>query len=595
MITTRVFSRVKRPLFVASCAAFQVAAYAQVPPVQDPAQLIIEQQRRQAQERQLEQPPASVTVPQAPEMTLDIPPGTPVDEIVESGPTFRVEQIVLQSVDGKSLALPSGVSHDKLDAIVSLFAHHELGTHRINVLLKRLSDTFVDAGYLTTRALLGQQNLASGTLTITIQIGRVGGFTVNGKPIRHLNPGDTSAGGGWLTDVGYSNAFPISPGDPLRLPDIDQGVAQINRLRRNQAAVQILPGQNAGDSVIAINNKPGDRLYFNLGIDNYGSSATGATRYRAGVEADNLLGLQESFNVTFLDSQDSNALVGSFAVPFGRNTFSYTIADSEYQQLIGTTALLYGRTLSHIFGWNYLVERSAADIVSVDTTLSWRRTDRTINGADLDPQRVAVLRVGGNWLHKFVMNDAQGNFTVNGGVSQGLPWFGANHDEHGIARDAAHSQFTKLDATATVTLPLPKLRGAVLVYRGVLGGQYTNTALFGSEQLYLGGMDTIRGFRSGEIAGDRGFYARNELAWINVPTWKDARIEPYVFFDAGKASLVGASGFPTLAGIGAGLRAQWQWRKQSWSGEMLVGRALTQPAALGSKATLVLGTLNWFY
>ncbi|WP_375167763.1 ShlB/FhaC/HecB family hemolysin secretion/activation protein [Burkholderia pyrrocinia] len=26
-------------------------------------------------------------------------------------------------------------------------------------------------------------------------------------------------------------------------------------------------------------------------------------------------------------------------------------------------------------------------------------------------------------------------------------------------------------------------------------------------------MDTIRGFRSGEIAGDCGFYSRNELAY----------------------------------------------------------------------------------
>ncbi|MCA8380669.1 ShlB/FhaC/HecB family hemolysin secretion/activation protein [Burkholderia cenocepacia] len=575
-------------------------AYAQtappaVRPVQDPAQLIIEQQREQARQRQLEQPPPSVTVPPPADTTLDVPPGTPVDAIVESGPTFRVGQILLQSADGKPFESPGGVSRTKLDSIIGAFANHELGSHRINVLLKRLTDTFVSAGYVTTRALLGKQNLSSGTLTVTIQVGHVSAFVVNGQPIHRLKPGEASAGGGWFTDVGYANAFPVSPGDPLRLPDIDQGVAQINRLRRNQAAVQILPGQNAGDSIVAIDNKPGDRLYFNLGVDNYGSSATGVTRYRAGVEANNLLGLQESVSVNFLDSQDSNALVGSFAVPFGRSTFSYTIADSEYQQLIGSTALLYGRTLSHIFGWNYLVGRTVSDITSIDTTLSWRRTDRTINGADLDPQRVAVLRIGGNWLHKFVMNDAQGNFTVNGGVSQGLPWFGANHDEHGIARDAAHSQFTKLDATATVTLPLPRLNGAVLVYRGVLGGQYTNTALYGSEQLYLGGMDTIRGFRSGEIAGDRGLYARTEFAWVNVPMWKEGRIEPYVFLDAGKTSLIGASGFPTLASIGAGLRAQWQWRKQSLSGEVLVGRALTQPAALGNKATLVLGTLNWFY
>ncbi|WP_446904370.1 ShlB/FhaC/HecB family hemolysin secretion/activation protein [Burkholderia sp. YIM B11467] len=596
----RAFPRLKLPLLVASLAAFHVPVHAQTPPpagrpVQDPAQLIIEQQREQARQRQLDQPPASITVAPTSETTLDIPPDTPVNAIAESGPTFAVKQITLQAPDGRAFEPPGGVSGKRLEAVVAPFVGQDLGSHRINVLLKRITDVFVERGFVTTRALLGPQNLATGTLKITIQVGVIESFTINGKAIHRLKPGESAAGGGWFTDAGYENAFPTTSGDPLRLSDIDQGVAQINRLRRNQATVQILPGQNPGESIVDIGNKSGDRLYYTLGVDNYGSSATGVTRYRAGVEADNLLGLQESLSVNFLDSLDSNAIVGSFAVPFGRHTFSYTISDSEYQQLIGTTALEYGRTLSHIFGWNYLVGRSVSDITSVDTTLSWRRTDREVNGIDLDPQRVAVLRVGGNWLHKFVMNDAQGNFTANGGVSQGLPWFGANHDSHGITRDEAHSQFTKVDATAAFTLPLPKVGRALLAYRGVLSGQYTNVALFGSEQLYLGGMDTVRGFRSGEIAGDRGFYSRNELAWVNAPAWKDGRIEPYVFFDAGKASLVATSGFPTLAGAGAGVRAQWQWHKQFLSGEVLVGRALTQPAALGAKATLVLATLNWNY
>ncbi|WP_311681177.1 ShlB/FhaC/HecB family hemolysin secretion/activation protein [Paraburkholderia tropica] len=120
-------------------------------------------------------------------------------------------------------------------------------------------------------------------------------------------------------------------------------------------------------------------------------------------------------------------------------------------------------------------------------------------------------------------------------------------------------------------------------------------ALYGSDQLYLGGMDTIRGFRSGDIAGDRGIYSRNELAWVNVPVWHDGRVEPYVFLDAGKASLVAVPGFPTLAGIGAGLRVQWQWRHQQFSGEGLIGRQLARPAAIGPRATLALGTVNWSF
>ncbi len=553
-------------------------------PIQDPAQQIIDQQRAQAAQRALSQPPASIAVPADTGQTLDIPLDTPIDQIAETGPTFRINRI---EVTGNTVLKPS-----KLETIVTPFSGHELGSHRLNVLLKRLTDAFVKAGFVTTRAYLGPQNLESGTLKITVQVGRVEKYTINGKPFHRLKKDEASAGGGLFTDAGTEWAFPAAPRDALNLADLDQGVAQINRLRRNQAEVQILPGQSPGDSIVAINNQPGDRLYYSFGVDNYGSEATGATRYRAGVEADNVIGLQESLSLNFVDSLDSNALVGSLAVPFGRNTFSYTFSDSEYQQLIGTTALEYGRTLSHILGWNYTLDRTLAGTTNIDATLSWRRTDRQVNDIDLDPQHIAVLRVGGNWLRKFVLNDAAGNVTLDAGVSQGLPWLEADHDADGIARSDAHSQFTKLDATANFTLPLPKLGSAAFAYRGVLGGQYVNVALYGAEQLYLGGMDTIRGFRSGEIVGDRGFYSRNEIAWVNMPAWHDARIEPYLFLDAGKASLVAVSGFPTLAGAGAGLRAQWQWHQWIVSGELTVGRALTQPASLGSRATLVLATAN---
>jgi hemolysin activation/secretion protein len=569
------------------------AAARAVQPVQDPALQLLDEQKRQERQRQLNEPPPSISVaPTAPEQVLDIPLDTPVPQIVETGPVFPVSRIELKGPDGTPLE-STAVSQATLDAIVVPFAHQDLGSHRVNVLLKRLTDAYVAAGYVTTRALLGPQNLASGTLVITIQIGHVGAFTVNGQPIRHLQPGESAAGGGWITDAGYENAFPLAPGDALRLEDLDQGVSQINRMRRNQAEVQILPGQSAGQSIVAIRNPPADRLYYNLGVDNYGSKATGVTRYRAGVEANNVIGLQESLSLNFIDSLESNAIVGSFAIPFGRHTFSYTFSDSEYQQLAGTTAVIYGRTLGHIFGWNYGVKRTPADLVNLDATLSWRRTDRTVNGFDLNPQHIAVLRVGGNWLHKFAMNNAQGNVTLDAGVSQGLSAFEADHNAPGISRFDAHGQFTKLDATATFTVPLPRVANADLAWRGRIGGQYANVALFGSEQLFLGGMDTIRGFRAGQIAGDRGLCSRNEIAWVNVPAWHDARIEPYVFLDAGKASLVAIGGFPSLVGTGAGARAQWQWSKQILTGELTIGRALTQPAALGPKATLVLATANW--
>ncbi|MFP6560601.1 ShlB/FhaC/HecB family hemolysin secretion/activation protein [Paraburkholderia sp. B3] len=584
-----------------AATAMVVNAYAQTPPpvaprpVQDPAQQLIDQQREADRQRQLALPPAQVSVaPQGGDSTLNIPLDTPVDQIAEPGPTFRVTHIVLVGPNGTPLA-KTAVPEATLDALIAPFTGQQMGTRRINVLLRRLTDAYVSAGYATTRAMFSPQNIGSGTLAVTVLVGRIEAFTVNGKPVHRLATNEPSAGGGWLTDEGYQSAFPSSPGDPLRLSDIDQGVAQINRLQRNQARVQILPGQSVGDSVVDVRNQPGDSVYGTLGVDNYGAESTGVTRYRAGLELDNLIGLQEMLSLNYIDSIESNALVGSFAIPWGRHTFSYTLSDSEYQQVIGTSGLEYGRTLSHIFEWNYQLGRTSSDLTALDATLSWRRTDREINDIDLDPQHIAVLRLGGNWLHRFVLNDAPGNVTLDAGISQGLPWFEADHDAPDIPSDYAHSQFTKLDATGTFAIPLPKLGHAALVYRGTVGGQFTNVALYGTEQLYLGGMDTIRGFRSGDLAGDRGFYSRNELAWVNVPVWHDGRVEPYVFLDAGKANLIATPGFPTLVGVGAGLRVQWQWRSQQFSGEGLVGRQLCRPASIGPRATLALGTFNWSF
>lgn len=139
-------------------------------------------------------------------------------------------------------------------------------------------------------------------------------------------------------------------------------------------------------------------------------------------------------------------------------------------------------------------------------------------------------------------------------------------------------------------VPLPRLVTAALVYRGRLAPQCMNFDLYDSEQLYLGDMDTVCGLRSGYIAGDRGLYARNELAWVDTPERKDGRIEPmcsptwedaslrHRAFRGWSAPVQGARGMVVEQ---AGAVRQ-----------LLVGQALAQPAALGPKATLVLGTRN---
>ncbi|AKM32694.1 peptide transporter [Pandoraea faecigallinarum] len=558
-----------------------------ITPQQDPAQRLLDEQRNRALQRELDQQPAQIEVaPSAVSQVPDLPADADVESLPDPEPTFRIDHIVFKG--------DTVLRQSHLDRIVEPFLHRQLGRRRIDLLLRRLTEAFVAHGLITTRAYLATpQNLSSGTLAITVVAGRIGGFTLNGGALRPSGEGKPGDGGGLLTDAGTVWAFPASVGDVLDLPALEQGVDQINRLRRNQAQIQILPGQAAGESVVAIRNPFGSRLNYNVGIDNYGSTTTGRWRTRASIEAGNVIGLQESLSLAYTGTRDSNALVVSAAVPYGWQTFSYTAALSEYQQIIGGTALLYGRTLSQIFGWNTVLTRSSSGRVSLDATLTKLSTERDVNDIPLSPQDLTILRVGVSGLWRFARNGQPGALTASLGISQGLPWLDATRDFDGIQKQDAHAQFTKLDASATVQMPLARLGPTYWTWRTTLTGQYSGVALFGNAQIFLGGTDSVRGFLQGGIAGDSGFYVRNEAVWTNAPLWQGLRWEPYLFLDGGKAHLVAEAGWPALVGAGVGARAQWQFRGQTFSGELMAGRALVQPSSLGPKGSVVLVTFNW--
>ncbi|NKA93512.1 ShlB/FhaC/HecB family hemolysin secretion/activation protein [Ralstonia solanacearum] len=572
-----------KPLALAALL-LAATAHAQTPPLEDPAQRALRERQEAERRREATQPAPQIQVPPS------VPDTATVESVVESGTTFDIHRIELS---GNTVLDAATV-----EQITQPFVNRALGTNRINLLLRRLTEAFVARGFVTTRAYLPPQNLKDGVLTVAVVPGKVESLQINGKTVKTSVPNQPTASspqaGGWVTDAGTVWSMP-TVGETLKLTDLEQGVDQINRLRRNQAEVQILPGQSPGGSVIALANQPGDRFRFNLGTDNYGSRATGITRLRAGIDADNALGFQEALSVSYIGTTDTNAAIASAAVPFGYNTFSYTGSISEYNNLIGDTALVYGRSQAHTFGWNRVIERDQAGRTAFDLTLTHRRSDREVNNLLLDPQNLSVLRFAINGLRKFTVGDQGSYATWETGLSRGMRTLDASRDAPDITREEAHSQFWKLDGNASTQLPLPSVGKTALAYRGQVQAQWSNVALFGSEQIFAGGMSTVRGFREGIISGDRGLTLRNEVVWANAPAVAGVRIEPYVFLDGGQTQLVATQHWQYLAGTGVGVRLSTTLGKSAFTSELLVGRALVQPAELGSKPTVLLATLNWTY
>ncbi len=226
--------RLLSPIVAVIAALFCIVASAQNAPIRDEGVQLLEQERaREREERLLQAPPKEQGV-----QALPAPDTANPDEVADDEPMFTIERIALK---GNTL-----LRERQVRKLIAPFIGKRLGVNRINLLLRRLTRAYVEAGYVTTRVYVGRQNLASGVLEVTVVEGRIEDIRVNGaKP---------------ASERGLKLAFPTWRGQTLRLQDLEQGIDQINRLPSNNAELQIAPGAAPGGSIVNINNEPQHRL-----------------------------------------------------------------------------------------------------------------------------------------------------------------------------------------------------------------------------------------------------------------------------------------------------------------------------------------------
>ena len=546
-------ARMRKLLGLALALGLNVAALAQTPPP-DPADRLLQESRDRERLDRLQQESPEIAAPAAEAAAIDrdIDP----ESVADPEPTFPIGTIVLT---GNTVLAP-----EQGDAILHPFIGKRLGVNRINLLLRRLTQAFIDAGYITTRAYVGSQNLASGTLELTVMPGRIEKLRYNGRDLPR----------GALNEPGTRLALPFRQSEVLNLADLEQGVDQLNRLRRNRAEMKVLPGESAGGSIVDIDNSQGDRFFYTLGADNQGSRVTGQMRTRATVEANDLLGLQESLSLAFVGSLDTNALLFGASLPWGYNTASYAYSYSEFQNLIGDSALLFGTSRGHTLAFNRVVARSHEGKAAVDLSLALREARRDINNFELTPQKLAVLRLAYNQLRRFRAGAIPGYWTADLGVSAGLRVLGATRDPADLPPEAARAQFNKLDASVALGLQPT----AALGYRASVSGQWSRNPLYSSEQIFIGGANTVRGFAESALAGDRGWFSRHELAYAWTPDviGERVRLEPFFFADAGRVQLLADGHWRSLAGAGLGARMAWRGA----TAEVALAQPLTWPEGL---------------
>lgn len=458
-----------------------------------------------------------------PGLAIDI---TPVDPVEAEAFCVPIKNI---NVEGITL-LPDAT----VNATLAHYAKDCMGPQGVDQLLQALTDLYLESGYITSRAYIPEQDVGSGTLTLVVVEGFVEAVAishvVNGTP-RDAVPASRIA-----------NALGLKAGDPLELRRLEQGLDQISHPVSAQTTLDIQPGTQIGGSVLVLGIADDDLGRGDLSLLTSAQDGETTPRLSFNFAADNVLQINDIWNISFSGTEASNALTGRIALPLHRATVDVNFGFSEQLSLISPTVELLEQTPSVGLGITWLLERNATSKTRLSFGHQREKTFRYANGVSLTPAEVRLTRLG---FERDILGN--GKFTGLGVTfSRGVALGG---DGYGIF-EASVRHFRGFENGGQLYLSA--------------GMQAATAELPGTHRIYIGGTGQVRGFEAASFGGDHGMTLSAEYSWDKLftprseaPAMMDfAGMRPYVFADAGKVRQIHGTD-AGMVSLGGGLRGDF--------------------------------------
>lgn len=492
-----------------------------------------------------------------------------ISKPAEMGKCFQIRKIVLDGANS--------LSSKEKKKLVSDFQGKCLNSADINNILKTVTNFYVDKGMITTRAYLPQQNIGSGTLIIKIFEGLVESFDL-------IEPED---------NIGFEEqtAFPGIAGDLLNLRDLEQGLEQMNRLKSNNATMQLLPGSKPGFSNVIINNTPSLRIHGNIGYNNDGSESTGKEQVKLGIQMDDLLGVNDFISVgtnTSLNepTQKYSRSYDTFiSIPYGYNTFSFSHTSFKYKNTIDGRVRSFetsGISNTDYFSIDRVLSRGKRDKFGGTISLTLKESKNYIEDAKIEAssRKLSVFKIGFNITKYF----SGSSLSAGAYYYKGLKFADALEDRDSPP-DSSKAQFQKGTFNMSLSTSFPSKK---VFYQSSISLQYSDDRLYGSEQFSVGGQYSVRGFHQYGVSSDSGIYWRNE---VNLPLFNN-HWTPYVALDIGHAykSYLEQYSYGTLAGGAVGIKASYNYLRAG----LIASLPLRYPSKLTPEPLTVLFNIEFF-
>lgn len=426
---------------------------------------------------------------------------------------------------------------DDFEDLIEPYLNKCNGLKNLSNLKDKISNKYIDKGYVTSRAFFKLQDLSDGIIDIEV---------IEGKIEEIINE-----------NINTSNLYTSYDGKILNLRDLEVVIQQAERLRSQNLDLQLIPGTKVGYTIVKIVNNSNLKPYFgNVGINNYGTKKTGQYQIYNNFNYENLFGINDilelNINSTNNILKNNDNTIGSslnYSFPYERFLFNIFYNYSNYKQInsdeFNDLFQSDGNNDSLGLDISYKLYHSLKHTLELLLNCQKKETENLLNDVRLDLQSYSSTSLGLGIKHSYKGDsfDYYSKFLINQGLSGELDEYAKQ--ELDFTKYVLDLGFNKYFDTSNN-----------LKYNFYLRGQSSNDNLFGTEEITIGGVYSVRGFNNTGLSGNRGFYTRNELS--EQYNLNDYTLVPYLGLDYGYVSKNENNLGGNIIGSAIGTRVYWK-------------------------------------
>lgn len=481
--------------------------------------------------------------PPQPSIELPPTPTQPAPAPLGAAPRFVLRDV---KIEGNTV-----LDEQAIRDVVTPYLGKTVTTADLEEIRREFTLLYINRGFINSGAIIPDQNVENGVVTFRFVEGRVTDIEVSGT--EHFDP------------EYFRSRLALGATPPFNVENMQQEqqiLLQDPLVRRLNLELQ--PGLVPGEASLHADVLEGSPYSLSLGVADDQNPAVGEVRGQITGSVANILGYGDILAAQYGRSQGINDGFVAYSTPIASDDTRVSLRYDRNGTLVITPALSALNTTysysSLAVGLSRPFYRTAAQNLTLGLALEHREAQTFLlgmpfsftNGAKNGNTNVTALRFYQDWLDR----DAEHAFAARSTMSFGLPILGATVTSGAPTTGDFFAWFGQAQYVRRL------FDDWEAVVRS--GLQLSNKPLFPIEQFALGGLGTVRGYRTYLTVTDDAFLASGELrvpiGKLRLPYLADTEdagtLQLVPFYDYGRGwNVASPTPYPpNISGVGAGLR-----------------------------------------